>query len=45
MIEHFKDFRLRNRKTRRREENIEEVRRRYEEMVTANAGARRGDEL
>jgi hypothetical protein len=45
LIEHFKDFRLRNRKTRRREENIEEVRRRYEEMVTANASARRGDEL
>ncbi|CAN9149772.1 unnamed protein product [Alternaria alternata] len=45
MIEHFKDFRLKNRKMRRREEKIEEVRRRYEEMVTANAGARRGDEL
>ena len=45
LIEHFKDFRLRNRKTRWREEKIEEVRRRYEEMVTANASARRGDEL
>jgi hypothetical protein len=45
LIEHFKDFRLKNRKTRRREEKIEEVRRRYEEMVTANASARRGDEL
>ena len=45
MIEHFKDSRLKNRKMIRREERIEEVRRRYEEMVTANAGARRGDGL